>query len=309
MKTEIQVQVFLAKQTFLSEADWEMIGIFCKKHKYSIPDLKTKFSNKGLSVSQFIDWFNNGFGSGDVVLYNDNLSIVGLCSLNDARICAIILPDGTLEEKLTTASTSDLKRASEDQSRQFYRFISKLGRQYYHSDLKLAQKYIPRINERVEFWSNDGDVHGLGVVRSVNKAENLIELYCYYLYPSDTQQAKLGYSMHETNIITLHDYTFENMAISQQRRLNRELSKAGKIWNEKMHRVEPIKCKAEKGGKYWYISDKVKLVQDIEKQTPTSHFRYLAGNYFLDYDDALDYLTMFHELLRDRLARPEGNPK
>lgn len=301
MKSEIQVQVFLAKQTFQSIADWEMIEIFCKKQKFSLPEIKIKQSPNGLTASSFIEWFNNGFGSGDVVRYNGSLSIVSLCSLSDARICATILPDGTLSEEWATIPSSDLERASEDESRQIYRILSELGKQYYHSELKLAQKYIPRINERVEFWSNDGSIHGLGIVRGVDP----MELYCYYLYPTANTPAELHYSMHESGRITLHDFTFENMAISQQRRLNRELSKVGKVWNEKMHRIEPIKAKAEKGGKYWYVNDKIKLVQDFEKETPTSHFRYLAGNYFLDYNDALDYLTMIHEMLRDRLARPE----
>ena len=50
-------------------------------------------------------------------------------------------------------------------------------------------------------------------------------------------------------------------------------------------------------------SNKMKLVQDKEKDTPTSHFRYIAGNYFLDYDEALGYLSNFNELLRNRLAK------
>ena len=301
MKSEIQVQVFLAKQTFQTVADWEMIEIFCKKQKYSLPEIKVKQSTKGISASSFIEWFNNGLGSGDVVRYNGSLSIVGLITTENARICATILPDGSLDEKLTNVPINDLECASEDESGQIYRLISKLGKQYYHSELKLGQKYIPRINERVEFWSNDNSIHGLGVIRNVDP----MELYCYYLYPTANTPAELKYSMHESGRITLHDFIFENMAVSQQRRLNRELSRVGKIWNEKMHRVEPIKAKAERGGKYWYVNDKIKLVQDTEKETPTSHFRYLAGNYFLDYDDALDYLTMIHEMLRDRLARPE----
>lgn len=98
-------------------------------------------------------------------------------------------------------------------------------------------------------------------------------------------------------------FQFNPMTVVAARRLNRELERFGKVWNDKLHRIEPLEPKVAKGEKYWYISDKMTVVTDREKGTPTSHFRYIAGNYFKSQDEALEYLGRFQELLRDRLAK------
>ena len=300
MKTEIQIIKFLEYTQFKSESDYELIQIFCERHKARISLSEPIIDpDSGIDSQTFINWYNSGFGSGDVAIHNGNLCILGKCDSNKARIVGTII-NNQLDETWKYVDCSTLAPATPEQSRQFIATISKLGRQYHHNSQTLAQKYVPRINERVEFWG-ENKKHGLGVIRDIDVETGNIELYCHYFY--DT--GEVGYCMHEPGIVSLHEFLFENMAISQQRRLNRELERVGKVWNEKMHRIEPVNCKSQKGCRYWYISDKMKVVQDIEKGTPTSHFRYLAGNYFKDYDDALDYLSQIHELLRDRLARPE----
>ena len=119
--------------------------------------------------------------------------------------------------------------------------------------------------------------------------------------------------MHETGIVNLRDYVFENMlddknrassfnGVSCLRRMNRELEKCGKIWKDKLKRIEPINAKVNKGEKYWYISDKMKVVQDREKNTPTSHFRYLCGNYFTSELAALRMLDIWSQTLHDYMA-------
>ena len=171
------------------------------------------------------------------------------------------------------------------------------GYEFDYDKKTLRKKYIPEINERVEF--SRGNYIGLGVVRSINPVENSIEFFCYFIY----SDKKIGYSMHESGICDVMSFQFNPMTVVAARRLNRELEKYGKVWNDKLHRIEPIDPKVAKGEKYWYISDKMTVVTDREKGTPTSHFRYIAGNYFKSYDEALEYLGKFHELLRDRLVK------
>lgn len=149
------------------------------------------------------------------------------------------------------------------------------------------------------FYNNEHT--GVGVVRDIDKRTGKIELYCYFLY--DSKQT--GYSMHETEVCSLYGYNFEGASISAQRRLNKELGRCGKVWNDRLHRIEPICCKVSIGQKYWYINDKMKCVEETEKGRPTSNFRYISGNYFTSYSDCLDYLCLFNEMLRDRLVAPE----
>ena len=301
MKTEFQVQSFLGSQSFMSEADWEMISIFCKKFK-RFPTITPTYSPNGLTIATFTDWFNNGFGSGEVAEMDGELVILGRCSLDEAEIVAKKAADGFKIVEIRI-STTQLLKVSENRFYEAIRALSMQGLQYSREKERITEKYLPSVNERVEFYNNS--VRGLGVIRSISPEDNFIELYCYYIYTTD----EIGYSMHETGVCTVHDFDFAPMSISCQRRMNRELEKYGKVWYEKLHRIEPLKVKAEVGGKYWYINDKMSVVLEREKGTPTSQFRYIAGNYFTSYEEAVEYLGKFAELLRDRLAKPEKNDK
>lgn len=158
-------------------------------------------------------------------------------------------------------------------------------------------KFVPKINDRVLIW-NQNDTK-LGVIRAICPDTNEVELYCWF----DYKMKKCAYSMHEKDAVTFHEYHFEPMSIIAQRRLNTELNKYGKVWYDKLHRIEPLEVKVAVGQHYWYINDKMKIVQETEKGTPTSHFRYIAGNYFNKHSEALDYLEKMVELLRDRLTK------
>lgn len=297
MKTEIQLQHFLSIQTFKSEADWEMINIFSKKYAHSL-QIVPQYSENGIDTATFIEWFNNGFASGEVAQMENETVILGHCTLQDAIIIAIEAAEG-FELKKMTVPTSSLSKVSEERSNEVLSKLSEHDMQYDREKETITAKYVPRINDRVEFYNDK--IRGLGVIRTYNPSINYVELYCYYIYTT----GEIGYSMHEEGICTVHEFNFQPMSISSQRRLNRELEKHGKVWYDKLHRIEPLKVKAEIGGKYWYINDKMKVIQETEKGTPTSQFRYIAGNYFTSQEEANTYMGKFAELLRNRLAEPE----
>lgn len=297
MKSETQIQNFLSTQTFKSEADWEMIAIFSKQRKCSL-SISPTYSDTGIDIATFTTWFNNGFASGEVAEYDGNCVILGHCDLNEAHIEATKTAEG-FDLSRTVTSISKLSKVSEERSKEVLRGLSEQGLQYERNKELIIKKYMPSINDRIEFYNDS--IRGLGVVREIRPADNFIELYCYYIYTN----GQIGYSMHETGICTVHEFNFLPMTISSQRRMNRELEKYGKVWYDKLHRIEPLVVKTEKGGKYWYINDKMHVVQETEKGTPTSQFRYIAGNYFTSREEAHDYMGKFAELLRDRLAQPE----
>ena len=89
------------------------------------------------------------------------------------------------------------------------------------------------------------------------------------------------------------------------RRLGRELERVGKVWKDKLQRIEPLKVELPVGSKYFYISDKMEVRTETEKGTPTSHLRYLAGNYFTTHKSAMLMLAQFNAKLRDYLASDE----
>lgn len=300
MKTKKQIISFLRANKFSTKEDSELIALYCQSNCGMTPKDFPEFDDPGVvNAQKFLEWFRDGFGIGDIAKDEAGcLYMVDSSSVDSLSYCAKLsnveeigmnwkVENGKLDPKsLSHVDDDDQKRC-----------VMSLGMSGYEIDFdedKLKKKYIPSENERVEFFY--GDKRGLGVIRSINPS---IELYCYY----DYNQKKVGYSMHEVEICDVYGWHFKPMSIICQRRLNRELNRFGKVWNEKLHRIEPINPKAEVGKTYWYISDKMTVVADREKNTPTSHRRYLAGNYFLDENEAIDYLGKFSEMLRGRLAK------
>ena len=304
MKTKRQVLDFFKSNHFTTAEDCEMVSLFCQNNCGLTPKDFPTFTEPGVINSQtFIEWYRNGFGIGDIVLdeVTGSYHVVSNSSVSNIHSCATLL---SLEEngrkwkpESAELSTNTLKSISEIDNKAMTIMLAEQGYEFDYEKKTLRKKYMPEINERVEFCR--GNDVGLGVVRSINPVENSIEFFCYFIY----SDKKIGYSMHEPGVCDVMSFQFNPMTIVAARRLNRELEKYGKVWNDKLHRIEPINPKVAKGEKYWYISDKMKVVGDREKGTPTSHFRYIAGNYFDSYDEALEYLGRFQEILRDRLAK------
>ena len=304
MKTKRQVIDFFKSNHFATAEDCEMVSLFCQNNCGLTPKDFPTFTTPGSINSQtFIEWYRSGFGIGDIVFEkeNGNHYVVSNSSITNIQSCAILSnlcktgkkwkPNNVELDATTLSSVSEIENKAMTIS------LAEQGYEFDYEKKTLRKKYIPEINERVEF--SRGNYIGLGVVRSINPVENSIEFFCYFIY----SDKKIGYSMHEFGVCDVMSFQFNPMTVVAARRLNRELERYGKVWNDKLHRVEPVDPKVAKGEKYWYISDKMTVLGDREKGTPTSHFRYIAGNYFKDENEALEYLGRFHELLRDRLAK------
>lgn len=304
MKTKRQVIDFFKSNHFATAEDCEMVSLFCQNNCGLTPKDFPTFTAPGSINSQtFIEWYRNGFGIGDIVFEKETGSyyVVSNSSIANIQTCAILSNLCKTGKKwkpnVVELDATTLSNISETENKAMTISLAEQGYEFDYDKKTLRKKYIPEINERVEF--SRGNYIGLGVVRSINPVENSIEFFCYFIY----SDKKIGYSMHESGVCDVMSFQFNPMTVVAARRLNRELERYGKVWNDKLHRVEPLDPKVAKGEKYWYISDKMTVVTDREKGTPTSHFRYIAGNYFKSYDEALEYLGRFHELLRDRLAK------
>lgn len=307
-KNSKQIQAFLESNSYRTRIDWEMILLFARK--YAGQSFRVNFEinpESGITASDFAVWLDSGFSSGDIVEWEGKTAIIGISHFKTPTI-AYYLSDDKLSSSNIKTPTEGLKMASALMSEKFR--VAMLGEhlQFNWESLTLTKRYIPKTNQRVIFHGNNID--GLGVVRSVDKKTGEVELYCYYIYDTD----QIGYSMHEKGIVNLNEFSFEPMdnskdrltdmnGIACQRRLNRELNRYGKTWNERMHRIEPMKMMADAGKPYWYINDKFMVAKALEKGSYVCRQRFNAGNYFLDESDALTVLMELKELIRDKLAQ------
>lgn len=315
-KTQFQVLCFLRNFTPKSELDDKFIRSYLDSEFKISP--KTPFfsplsDSEPLDVQSFTQWLKSGLAANSVAFYNSDLVILGNCTLSGAKIIGILKAGSNIIQPCDkNVSYNELSPASYEDSQRFLAVMLDSNYQVDENSLTLVPKYIPHPFEKVIFHNHDQSIIGLGVIRQVY-TDGEVELYCYYIYPTTHHEDAIGYSMHETGIVNLRDYVFENMlddknrassfnGVSCLRRMNRELEKCGKIWKDKLKRIEPINAKVNKGEKYWYISDKMKVVQDREKNTPTSHFRYLCGNYFTTELAALRMLDIWSQTLHDYMA-------
>jgi hypothetical protein len=294
-KLEHQIVKFIEQYKFKSEMDWRFISSFCKVELKLTFDKEPEISPDGIDCATFSEWYDNGFKSGEVAWLDGNLVIIGACNLSVAKIEGTLTGD-TIQTKRFEEEPSKLLKASDDDARMFYRKVTLNGLQYCENRQLLVERRIPQKKERVSFRKEN--FRGVGVIRNISLEENWFELYCYHIYQTDETR----YSMHE-RIPNFNEYTFDAMTIAERKRLENKLVKLGKSWNSKLYRIEPAKPKADFEQKYWYISDTMKVNTDTERMKPTSHARYLGGNYFLTIEDCQESLNKIKEILRDSLAR------
>lgn len=315
MKSQFQTLSFLSQYAPKSQLDAEMIFGFLgerfKNAKKTMSFCQHETENI-LDAASLLMWFSNGFGATEVALHNGSIVMLGSCTIDTATIIGE-LSKGTIKTTSESVKSSELSKAAKKEVKMFYEAMYASSLQFDQASLTLVNKYIPSPNEKVIFYNNDFSQCGVGVIRCVDEATGDIEMYCYYLYPPANT---VGYSMHENGIANLVTHIFEPMleddkrsskmnGVSCLRRLNSELGKKGKVWKDKIKRIEPVSYELEPGKNYWYISDDLKIIQKEDKGTPTSHFRYLAGNYFVTKESAEIMREKIVELINSNLASPD----
>lgn len=311
-KTDLQIQSFLSENSYRTKDEWLAISSFCKTiTEFSV--LAEINPENGITASEFLHWYENGFGAGDVAKRGADVVIIGKTNFKAATIVGI-LADDKIHIRYLQTPTEGLKMASESEIRNCQHIMSRDKQQFCWTTFRIEDKYIPSVNERVVFYGTG--TKGLGVVRSVDLITGDVELYCYYIF--ETKECK--FSMHEAGVCNLNDFEFESMEKEDesratrmnqgycQRKLNKVLEKYGKKWNQSRHRVEPIRMQVAIGSHYWYLNDKLVLVQDTENGKQTPRERALAGNYFTSIEQGAEMKRRIVEVIERFLAGAESDP-
>lgn len=315
MKSQFQTLTFLSQYTPKSDLDKEFINSFLVQ-RFQITPKTPVFAPESQSnlidVQSFISWFKTGLEALKIARYKNKTVLLGRTTLDKAEIIAELDEVNFIKSVTLEVDSQCIEDATEDQATSFRATLLANNLQPDPNTLRLVPKYTPKMSDRVVFYDYAQDIQGVGVVRDIDAEGNVI-FFCYFTYPTYSQPKLIGYNLHENPGYNLRDFVFENIdkenvmttlgnSTSCFRRLGRELERVGKVWKDKLLRIEPVKVEQEVGGKYWYISDKMKVVQETEKGTPTCHLRYLAGNYFTSHIAATKMLGKINELFREYLA-------
>lgn len=315
MKSQFQTLSFLSNYTPKPGIDTEFIESFLVQ-RFQITPKTPRFAPESngapLDVQSFISWFENGSAALEIARYENQIVLLGNCTLGNYEIIGKLLPDGSIDSTPTLVPAEQISKASDTEVKQFLGALLTNNLQPDPQNLRLIPKFIPKLGERIIFYDFAQEVQGVGVVREVNGDGDVI-FFCYITYPTPSQPKRIGYSLYENPGCNIRSFILESIdrdnisttlgnSTSCYRRLGNELKRVGKVWKDKMLRIEPISGQLEVGGKYYYISDKMKVVSETEKGTPTSKFRWLAGNYFTSHMAATKMLGKWNEDLRNYMA-------
>lgn len=315
MKSQFQTLSFLSNYVPKTSLDSEFINSFLAQRFQITP--KTPIFSPTIDASQidvqsFILWFESGLNALKIANFKNKIVLLGNCTLENCEIIGSLLDDGSINTEVSTVANGEITEASEEDSEKFYDALLSNNLQPDPNKLRLIPKYIPNPGDRVIFYDYSQEIQGVGVVRHID-SEHDVMFYCYFTYPTPNHPKQIGYSLTETPGYDIRTMIFESIdkdnftttlgnSTSCFRRLGRELEKVGKVWKDKMLRIEPLKVEVPVGEKYFYISDKMDVRTETEKGTPTSHMRYLSGNYFTTHKAAMQMLGKFNDELRNYLA-------
>ena len=318
MKSQFQTLSFLSNYVPKTQLDSEFINSFLVQ-RFQITPKTPVFSpnsdSNTIDVQSFIQWFENGLNALKIACFKNEIVLLGNCTLQTCEIIGTLLEDGSISTEIRSVAPEEISKAPENDSERFYDALLANNLQPDPNKLRLVPKYIPQNSDRVIFYDYSLEIQGVGVVRHID-SEHDVMFYCYFTYPTQNKPKQIGYSLYETPGYDIRTIVFENIdkeniqttlgnSTSCFRRLGRELEKVGKVWKDKTLRIEPLNVMVPIGEKYYYISDKMDVKQETEKGTPTSRFRYLAGNYFTTHEAAMLMEGKFNELLRGYLASDE----
>lgn len=318
MKSQFQTLSFLSNYVPKTQLDSEFINSFLVQ-RFQITPKTPVFSHNSdsntIDVQSFIQWFENGLNALKIACFKNEIVLLGNCTLQTCEIIGTLLEDGSISTEIRSVAPEEISEASENDSHKFYDALFASNLQPDPIKLKLVPKYIPQNGDRVIFYDYSLETQGVGVMHHID-SEHDVMFYCYFTYPTPNRPKQIGYSLWETPGYDIRTMVFESInkeniqttlgnSTSCFRRLGRELERVGKVWKDKLLRIEPLKVELPVGSKYFYISDKMEVRTETEKGTPTSHLRYLAGNYFTTHKSAMLMLAQFNAKLRDYLASDE----
>ena len=276
-KTREQTRRHL-RDCIFGDDEWKTILEFCKLkygggsiHRPQNPIYES-------SYSQFTDWFDNGYGSGDIVVYNGNPCIVSDENPDGVVIC-VMVDNGSISTEKIIVGHNDVCPANDNEAGMLMAALRNSGFRYSDGLSRLVKIYRPLQYERVGVFIN-GEWHN-GIFDGF-----------------DGNNVKLVFHIDNGKLVYGHNGACDIRRISKDgiNEIDNVLTVNGLMWNHRTHHVEPIAKRAKKGDTYWYISDKFTIVNGRDNYNLVHNSRFKRGNYFVNYKNALDFLIRIMEI-------------
>lgn len=294
MKTKEQMirQIKLYKFT---DEEWQKVYVFCKDNYGS--GFNKPFRGKyECDYLKFMDWMENGFGSGDFVKCgDDSAAVISYAIDDDVYYCAYFDMDENLivpEDRLYKARNFSKELLSEDKVRKFYGIINSAGYRISVISGLVCKKSPLRIGE-MRLFSYQGKSLS-GIVKGHND-DGVIFGYGYF---DDTL-------INEEILVPMKD-VHDVISGADEKVIDEEMAVKYHVrWYQPLKKLCYLPARAPKGGRYYYLTDKFTLAVTKENYSKISDMRYENGNYFNSLEDVNTFFWRLKALNSDMISSGE----
>lgn len=277
MKTLNQIIRYTSHCRFPDE-DWKKVLDYCRERFKGGKIHKALKPISNSTYSEFLDWIDNGFGSGDMVSYGNTPGIIISSTPDKTLLTAYLDYDGNLmTQQMDVLNPVRLKPLDAERSRQLRKLLIDNGLDYSPSGHGLTSLCTLKENLYVVVGNNDNNTADIGL----------------YL-ESDGYKHKFAAIIKDGELLLDcwidTDYTplrrADNLDIQ---RFHKAISKAGYTYNA---RVKQFVKQPNVGSDnvYYYLNDRFEIVTDKDNGGDVHAARFAIGNYFLDFGEALMFM-------------------
>lgn len=277
MKTPDQIYRHVTHCKF-TEKDWERVKAFCN-------NMKIRTARHPISTStfdEFVDWYENGYGSGDLVKYGNTVGIVGddvpaYVNKEDKNaqptrlIYLVAFLDYNKEVFINDLDIRDpqrVERLNEEESQEWKQKFFEAGLDY---DIKEAHVMeIPKLKRGLyyKFPFSEGTNFQMGMLEDVRYGK--YHFSCY----SDNGKILTDHWV-DINNVPLRSATLKDIE-----RFHNQLGRSGFILDPQKGIY--VKKPTRNGSMYWYVDELFRVCAAKNDGSKKHENRWLAGNYFAD---------------------------
>jgi len=277
MKTLEQVIRYTRKCRFDDAEEWSQVLSFCKRH-----DIPGGHIHKALrpiiqsTYQQFVNWYENGYGIGDIVNYGRTIGMICDMLPNTTSLIAYLDYDGKLISQSLEIQPERIQPTNEEQKAKFQKALFEAGLTIDVKKATLTKLYTPE----KYFYVSFEDEKGLTNVGMFLDSDG----FTYHFAALWNGKKILMDCSVQYKYILLRKSTNSEINL-----LHKKMSKAGWCYNGRTNQFIKRSAHGENNS-YWYMTDRFCITADKDNGDAKHRERFNAGNYFLDYTEAITFM-------------------
>lgn len=277
MKTLNQIIRYTSHCRFPDE-DWQRVLAYCRERFKGGKIHKAQKPISESTYNKFLEWIDNGYGSGDMVSYGNTSGIIVSSTPDKTIMTAYCDFEGNLMDgQMEVLNIGRLKRLDEAGQAQLRKLLIDNKLDYSTQAHGLVPLYTPKENFYVVIGNNDYGTADVGM----------------YL-ATDGYKHKFSALIHDGEIMfdcwIDTNYTPLRKASDKDiQRFHKAVSKAGYTYNARCQQFI-IQPKVGTDNIYYYLSDRFEIVTEKDNGDDKHAQRFAVGNYFLNFAEAIGFM-------------------